>query len=176
MRRKMMIVVLVAMIAIMMIASTVSAAVTFDASGSGFVGKGDVQTMYGWNNKQMNDRAGSISFKAEQKVTENYVWECVSVTKQGEKITERSNRVTTFQRPITTTVTRDNKTGNVTGFSLKGSPGTSTTSVNGAEGCTNNSDYVLDSYTSDPDAPTTTEEWLYVNNGSGWKLIGYQTR
>ena len=173
MRRKMMIVALVAMIAIMMIASTVSAAVTFDASGSGFVGKGDVQTMYGWNNKQMNDRAGSISFKAEQKVTEYYVWECVSTT--NERITERSNRVTTFQRPITDTVARDKKN-NVTGFSLKGSPGTSTTSVNGAEGCTNNSDYVLDSYTSDPDAPTTTEEWLYVNNGSGWKLIGYQTR
>lgn len=175
MGRKVMVVALVAMIAIMMIASTVSAAVTFNASGSGFVGKGDVQTMYGWNNKQMNDRASSISFRIVQKITENYVWECSSVTKQGEKITERSNRVTTFSRPVTTTIARDNKNGNITGFNLKGQPGTSSTSTNGAEGCTNNSEYVVDSYESDPDAPTTVEEWLYINDGSGWREIGYHT-
>jgi hypothetical protein len=40
-----------------------SATVTFDAvTGNGFVGKGDVQTLFGWNNATLQDKASSAVF------------------------------------------------------------------------------------------------------------------
>ena len=39
-----------------------SASVTFNpATGTGFVGKGDVQLAYGWNNKQLQDNAVALA-------------------------------------------------------------------------------------------------------------------
>lgn len=39
------------------------ATITFDAStGTGFVGKGDVQFTYGWNNKTLQDKAAGVTF------------------------------------------------------------------------------------------------------------------
>ncbi|ALC89376.1 hypothetical protein AM500_05950 [Bacillus sp. FJAT-18017] len=44
-------------------AGSVFASVTFDAStGTGFVGKGDVQTVLGWNNSQLQAGAGGLKF------------------------------------------------------------------------------------------------------------------
>jgi hypothetical protein len=47
-------------------ATTVFAAVIFDSdTGSGFVGKGDVQLAYGWNNAQLQSKADGLSFAYE---------------------------------------------------------------------------------------------------------------
>lgn len=44
-------------------ATAAYATVTFDpATGTGFVGKGDVQLVFGWNNAQLQNNAGSLSF------------------------------------------------------------------------------------------------------------------
>jgi len=45
------------------VASAASAAVIFDSTtGTGFVGKGDVQILYGWNNSQLQKNASGVSF------------------------------------------------------------------------------------------------------------------
>jgi hypothetical protein len=50
-------------VAAAMASATVLASVSFDPStGTGFVGKGDVQTALGWNNAQAQANAGSLSF------------------------------------------------------------------------------------------------------------------
>lgn len=44
-------------------ASAAFATVSFDpTSGTGFVGKGDVQTAFGWNNAKLQQNAGGVSF------------------------------------------------------------------------------------------------------------------
>jgi hypothetical protein len=46
------------------------AAVTFDPeTGEGFVGKGDVQDAFGWNNKQLQDNAEDVTFTYEDEAT-----------------------------------------------------------------------------------------------------------
>ncbi|WP_353815177.1 hypothetical protein [Agromyces sp. SYSU T00266] len=57
-----------------------SAAVTFDpGSGTGFVGKGDVQNAFAWNNAQFQQRAASVSF---QLIT-RWVWGATCVFDGG---------------------------------------------------------------------------------------------
>lgn len=52
-----------------------AATVTFDpATGSGFVGKGDVQLAFGWNNAQMQSRATALSFQLTDEAS--YAYDC----------------------------------------------------------------------------------------------------
>jgi hypothetical protein len=57
-------------------AATVAiATVTFDPNtGTGWVGKGDVQSAFGWNNKAMQTNAAGVTFKFEEITT--YVITC----------------------------------------------------------------------------------------------------
>jgi len=56
--------------------TTVLASVTFNAqSGTGFVGKGDVQSAFGWNNAQAQQNIPSISFAAQESQTRTQVCE-----------------------------------------------------------------------------------------------------
>jgi hypothetical protein len=49
----------------------VIATVTFDPStGTGFVGKGDVQSAFGWNNAQLQAKAAGVTFTYSQTVDE----------------------------------------------------------------------------------------------------------
>jgi hypothetical protein len=51
--------------ALLAMAGIASAAVTFDPqSGTGFVGKGDVQLVFGWNNKALQQNAEDVTFKS----------------------------------------------------------------------------------------------------------------
>ncbi|HMB92682.1 MAG TPA: hypothetical protein VKP65_17655, partial [Rhodothermales bacterium] len=66
--------------------------VTFDPLlGTGFAGKGDVQLALGYNNKQLQDNAGSLVFTASS-VSET-TWECYN--SNNEKIQERLRTMTT---------------------------------------------------------------------------------
>ncbi len=62
-------------LAAMLVASAAAiAAVTFDpATGTGFVGKGDVQTAFGWNNKEMQQNQLGVTFEyiVEESVEQN---------------------------------------------------------------------------------------------------------
>ncbi|HEX6282351.1 MAG TPA: hypothetical protein VFZ67_09005 [Nitrososphaera sp.] len=94
------------------------AAVTFDPeTGEGFVGKGDVQTFFGWNNKQLQDNAQSIEFRAIVE-TEN-TWTCDRDA--GPQTQERNNEVTSQQ--VVDTIARERN--QITGFNLEGYTGDS---------------------------------------------------
>jgi hypothetical protein len=58
-------------VATLMLAPAANAAVTFnDTTGTGFVGKGDVQVAFGWNNKQLQTNATGVSFSSTQGATQ----------------------------------------------------------------------------------------------------------
>jgi opacity protein-like surface antigen len=52
-----------AVIATLAISSPAAAAVSVDDFGFGFVGKGDVQLAFGWNNSQLQSNAAGLSFQ-----------------------------------------------------------------------------------------------------------------
>jgi hypothetical protein len=55
----------------LLLAPAASAAVTFnETNGTGFVGKGDVQVAFGWNNKQLQTNATGVSFSFTQDATQ----------------------------------------------------------------------------------------------------------
>jgi hypothetical protein len=64
-----------AAIAFCVMVGTASAAVDFDpATGTGFVGKGDVQLAFGWNNKALQSNASAVTFVYE--AVDTYEAEC----------------------------------------------------------------------------------------------------
>ena len=108
-----------------------NAVVTFDPStGNGFVGKGDVQTVYAAlginaNNKWLQDVAENVDFHVFSSVSTETSWTCEN---DGQPPAQQKLRVTTVTtQGIVTTVARDNskgKDGPVTGFYLRGWEGT----------------------------------------------------
>jgi hypothetical protein len=102
------------------------AAVTFDPdTGTGFVGKGDVQLAFGWNNKEIQNNAGAVTFQATSTEVTEVSWECTNTN--NEVIQERARTTTTETQGVVSVVTRDNKK-QVTGFNLTGYSGTPTES------------------------------------------------
>jgi hypothetical protein len=111
---------LAAAAAVVSVATLVQAAVTFDPpTGTGFVGKGDVQEFYTWTNRELQQSAENIKFRGVSQVKKEYEWECSG----GQR--ERSTFTQTNTNGVLSTVTRDNK--QVSGFLLKGYDGLPTT-------------------------------------------------
>jgi hypothetical protein len=101
------------------------AAVTFDPdTGIGFVGKGDVQLALGWNNKQLQDGAGSVEFAYEGTVVTAVSWECTNSS--NEKTQQRAFTTTTTTEGVVSSVARERN--QITGFNLTGYDGDATTS------------------------------------------------
>jgi hypothetical protein len=90
--------------------------------GPGFVGKGDVQTAFGWNNATLQNNADDVAFA----LTEIETWEqtCQSITPNPPgpptfTVTGERQR----SQSVSSSVTRDarlNPKRNVTGFTLTG--------------------------------------------------------
>src|SRR5215211_401993 len=101
-------------LAAMLVASTAAvAAVTFDpATGTGFVGKGDVQLALGYNNKQLQDNAASLVFTATS-VSEQ-TWVC---DRDAGPQTQERTRTTTTQGVVSNIARERNQ---ITGFNLTG--------------------------------------------------------
>jgi hypothetical protein len=97
-----------------------SAAVIFDAtSGTGFVGKGDVQLAFGWNNKDTSANQANVSFNVFKTETIVREWDCVRTMNNGDiRTIERNNSTKTLSRGVVSNLVRDNKTKNVTGYQL----------------------------------------------------------
>lgn len=107
--------------AVVMTATAAGAAVTFDpATGEGFVGKGDVQTAFGWNNKQLQDNASGVDFEATTVTEQESTWTCDRDA--GPQAQERHNTTTTTTQGVVTKIHRDNKK-QITGFILDGYEG-----------------------------------------------------
>jgi hypothetical protein len=65
-----------------LISTVASAAVIFDSNtGTGFVGKGDIQVLYGWNNQKLQQNAAGVSFYYD--ATDTYDVECYWETTTG---------------------------------------------------------------------------------------------
>lgn len=114
------------------------AAVTFDpATGMGFSGKGDVQVPFGWDAKQMRANASGVSFSYVESTVKTQ--DCVD-RYRGTIISRTEDVVKTTG--VATAVTydiRNNKQGDVNGFTLKGLGASSSVKSGGcAEGETPN--------------------------------------
>jgi hypothetical protein len=121
---------------VVLAAAPAMASVSFDSStGTGFVGKGDVQLAFGWNNKALQDNASNLVFSVSS--TEESQWTCVKMVVTGngsvnEIVQERSSTTTT--EGIAYSIARENskgKDGPITGFILNGYNGGVTTSHSG---------------------------------------------
>jgi hypothetical protein len=116
---------LTALVGAFAIGTTVAlAAVTFDpATGTGFVGKGDVQLALGYNNKQLQDNAGSVQFRASTEQVSTSTWTCDRDA--GPQTQERANTTTTTTQGIVSKI--DRVKNQITGFNLTGYSGAPTT-------------------------------------------------
>jgi hypothetical protein len=67
--------------ALAVISTAAMASVSFDYStGTGFVGKGDVQLAFGWNNKAAQDNAKNVTFAVDAQDTYDVTCEWETVT------------------------------------------------------------------------------------------------
>jgi hypothetical protein len=100
------------------------AIVTFDpVTGTGFVGKGDVQEVFGWNNKDLQNNANSVQFRLLEKEVTETTWTCDRDA--GPQTQERARTTTTDTQGVVSSVARERN--QITGFNLIGYEGTPTT-------------------------------------------------
>ena len=96
-----------------------SQAIVDNGDGTWFVGKGDVQTFFGWNNPRMQANAAYIEFRIASSTTTT--WTCTKLQVLGngntnEIVQNRQNSSST--QGVFTTQGRTNSQGPVTGFNL----------------------------------------------------------
>jgi hypothetical protein len=151
-------------------------AVTFDPeSGNGFVGKGDVQLVYGWNNKALQDNAEVVQFRANSEVVTEVSWTCTNSNNQNTQ--ERERTTTTTLQGLVESAARDKKN-QVTGFFLEGFDGeptdSSETEGNQLNSCPSGP-WSLTTPAGDPEVISTSgglqvsidgDEWIDLNDPS----------
>jgi hypothetical protein len=105
---------------------TAYAAVTFDPStGLGFVGKGDLQTPWGWNDAKLQENAADVSFYYHSSSASVYSAVCTWTTGEGtrgEKTHNVSHNTEIVNGVLSSIVsaTKKNSQNKVTGFNLLG--------------------------------------------------------
>jgi hypothetical protein len=101
-------------------AAPAHAAAEFDvATGTGFVGKGDVQLVFGWSNAQLQANAGATVFQ----YNEEAAWKvtCEYTTSNGSKEGVPQEKTTTTTRNVRNSVDFAPRTKNqITGFGFSG--------------------------------------------------------
>lgn len=118
---------MIAILGFAVAASAAHAEVTINPDGTGFVGKGDVQLAFGWNNAKLQDNASKVRFI--YKATDTYIAVCTWLTGEGTRGEKTHNVNHSTEAEVDTTVNsvaRTNTQNVVTGFNLTGF-GTSTT-------------------------------------------------
>jgi hypothetical protein len=110
---------------------TVLAAVDFDAlTGEGFVGKGDVQLAFGWNNKALQENANDVQFQVNSEVVTEVSWICTNTN--NDNIQERERTTTSSVAGVLSSVARERN--QITGFILEGYDGEPTIVEGESEG------------------------------------------
>jgi hypothetical protein len=125
-----------------LVAAGSASAYTMDSSGVGWVGKGEVQTAYGWNNKAMQDNVGGVSFVYQ--ATGTYEVTCEFDTPSG-KHHVLVKKDTTSLNSVVGSDSRNNSNGKqgpmtgwyLTGFGTTTSTGDAVPAV--GDGCPGNS-------------------------------------
>jgi hypothetical protein len=107
-------------LALAAVCAVAAAAVTFDPErGTGFVGKGDVQLAYGWNNAQLQANAAGVTFTYGH--TETYTAVCSWITGEGTRGEQPHNVPHGRTVAVNATIAYDARTmRQITGFNLKG--------------------------------------------------------
>jgi hypothetical protein len=95
-----------------------NAAVTYDEFGVGFVGKGDVQSLYDWNNSMFQEHAGDVRFR--MLTGGGTTWNCIGNNPQGKEVTQTKGSESEALAVEISFDARKNRHGQVTGFILKG--------------------------------------------------------
>jgi hypothetical protein len=114
---------IVASALVLTVIGTAVAAVTFDsATGTGFVGKGDVQLALNMNNKQLQDNAGSLTFAAVTSEVTEVSWTCTNTNNENTQVRERTT--TTSVQGVVSSVARERN--QITGFNITGYSGSAT--------------------------------------------------
>lgn len=129
MKRHLSIIVCFALVAVLSGALAI-AAITFNPdTGAGFVGKGDVQFTFGWNNAQLQNNAANVRFQAVSTVETEVIWICTNTNNQNTQ--ERERTTTTTIAGLVESVARERN--QITGFNLSGydGPPTSSSSTTG---------------------------------------------
>jgi hypothetical protein len=110
------------------------ATVTFSpATGLGFIGKGDLQTPWGWNDAKLQACAAGVSFYYASAQSATYTAVCEFTTAEGRpgqqthNIEHKVNKVSSINATVAYDA-RKNNLGKVTGFNLTGFGTTTTTS------------------------------------------------
>jgi hypothetical protein len=158
-----------AVLAVVLFAATAAfAAVVFDPeSGEGFVGKGDVQLVFSWNNKQLQDNAGSVEFQAVSEVVSEVSWICTNTN--NENTQERARTTTTSIEGLVDSIARERN--QITGFILEGYAGSPTESSE-TEGPAVNScpsgPWTLTTPAGDPEVVSSTSTLQVSINGTDW--------
>jgi hypothetical protein len=161
-----------AALAIGLAASSAGAAVTFDpATGSGFVGKGDVQLLFGWNNKSLQDKADSLQFRAATEVVSEVSWICTNTN--NENTQEREQATTTTVQGVVSSVARERN--QITGFVLTSYAGDVSVTTGSTEGPALNScpggPWTLSTPAGEPEI-VSTEGGLQVSaDGQEWLVL-----
>jgi hypothetical protein len=159
---------------VMAAATTASASVTINADGTGFVGKGDVQTVLGLNNNQM--QSTPVSFATKSVTEQGFGWDCVKYTydKDGNiKKTIRQERANVTTTDVTAVVSNVARVKNqITGYNLTGLGAATTTSVTDGPApfsCPDDNPnpaepkFALDPESAVTGAPTVLSQGLFVN-------------
>jgi hypothetical protein len=118
--------------ATLMASMSANADVTVDELGIGFVGKGDVQAVYDWNNSMLQANANLLQFKFSS--TGTVSWTCEGVNRNGQTVTSNVRNEDNGTSTYIAYDARKNRTGQITGFILAGFQGNAITS-NGIGSC-----------------------------------------
>lgn len=104
-------------VALLVTASASMASVSVDENGIGFVGKGDVQAIFDWNNSELQQNAGNLTFRFASSTTVS--WKCEGINKQGKVVTSTPELAIGLNAEVGLDA-RKNKQGQITGFNLLG--------------------------------------------------------
>lgn len=167
--RKVVVATVAALLVVGMVAGMAFAAVIFDAAtGTGFVGKGDVQLVFGWNNKQLQDNAGSVQFRANSTLVTEVSWICTNSNNQQTQ--ERARTTTTTMQGVVSSVARERN--QITGFNLTGYSGTptqsSTTDGPPLNSCPGGPSWTLTTPAGDPEVVSSSSTVQVSINGTDW--------
>jgi hypothetical protein len=120
---------LAAAVALAAISTAAYATVTFDSgTGTGFVGKGDVQLALGMNNAQVQN--ATLAFTYDSTVVSEVSWICTN--DKNEQTQERERTTTSSSTGVVSSVARVKN--QVTGYNLNGYQGGSTSSTSSTDG------------------------------------------
>jgi hypothetical protein len=169
--RKKIIATVSALAALALVGGVAAAAVTFNPDdGSGFVGKGDVQTAFGWNNKTLQENAESVEFRVSSEVVTEASWTCVNTNNENEQV-----RNSTTKTSVSGLIESVSRTGNqVNGFILSGYEGAPTGSSSN-QGPSLNScpsgPWTLDTPAGDPEVISSSGGVYASTDGVSWTLL-----